>query len=365
MRPGLFSRFVRRVRGRSAKRPCIVLTGGEGGYGNLGDELLLRSVLEFYAGYLDRFEVVVAMMNPPAGNPGGFVYIKENAEGFSALDPRRVALLHYYGGGYLNRYWYEPKIALYRHLVSKGLAADQVAFTGQGLGPFVAEQVVELAGIAKGALVFGTRDRAVVDGVGGVLTFDESIALYSPEMTAGAGSASRTVALNIRTESYVGVDDAAVRSIVGVLDGALEQAGWDAVAFGMVANERFDEGGVLHGLVTDANARHVRAVGRPDSFEELAARLAECRVTLTTSYHVALVSLYVGTPVVALYESEYYRLKFTGLDAGARHLAAARRVRSGVRADRHREGRRGGNPGRHRRAARHARVPARGARRGA
>ena len=151
----------------------------------------------------------------------------------------------------------------------------------------------------------------MVDGVGGVLTFDESIALYSPEMTAGPGSASRTVALNIRTESYVGVDDAVVRSIVGVLDGALEQVGWDAVAFGMVANERFDEGGVLHGLVTDANARHVRAVGRPDSLEELAARLAECRVTLTTSYHVALVSLYVGTPVVALYESEYYRLKFT------------------------------------------------------
>ena len=103
----------------------------------MGDELLLRSVLEFYAGYLDRFEVVVAMMNPRRGIPGGFVYIKENAEGFSALDPRRVVLLHYYGGGYLNRYWYEPKIALYRHLVSKGLAAGQVAFTGQGLGPFV------------------------------------------------------------------------------------------------------------------------------------------------------------------------------------------------------------------------------------
>ena len=57
----------------------------------------------------------------------------------------------------------------------------------------------------------------------------------------------------------------------------------------------------------------MRAIGRPGGFEELATCLAECRLTLTTSYHVALVSLYVGTPVIALYESEYYRLKFTGL----------------------------------------------------
>ena len=244
-RSGLFARLARRVRGGSATRPLIVLTGGDGGFGNLGDEFLLRSVKEFYAGYLDRFDVVVAMMNPPDATRDGFTYVKESAAGFSAIDTGRVALLHYYGGGYLNRYWYEPKIALYRHLCRMGCRRIGSPSPVRVSVRSSASRLPSLPVSRRGSLVFGTRDRAIVDGVGGVLTFDESIALYSPEMTTGAGASRRTVALNIRTESYVGVDDAAAHSIIGVLDAALERSGWEAVAFGMVANERFDEGEVL------------------------------------------------------------------------------------------------------------------------
>jgi colanic acid/amylovoran biosynthesis protein len=81
----------------------------------------------------------------------------------------------------------------------------------------------------------------------------------------------------------------------------------------MVANDRFDEGALLGRTLESTGASHVRMRERPGGFEELASLLAACRVTITTSYHVALVSLYVGTPVVALCESEYYRLKFGGL----------------------------------------------------
>ena len=36
-------------------------------------------------------------------------------------------------------------------------------------------------------------------------------------------------------------------------------------------------------------------------------------LVFTTSYHATLASLYIGTPVVSLYENEYYNLKFFGL----------------------------------------------------
>jgi len=311
-RTGLLGRLFGRQR-KAPHRPCVVVTGSDGGFGNLGDELLARATRQFYAEYLDRFDVTIAQLNPPERAGDGFTYVPESAEGLAAIDPKRVVLLHYYGGGYLNRYWYDAKIALYRDFVARGLPPEYVVFTGQGLGPFTPEQAAELADIARRSLQFGTRDRLVVDGVEGAFTFDESIALYSPELTIGAGRAGTTVALSIRTGTYVGVDGDLARSVLGVLDASLGELGWDAIAFGMVANDRFDEGALLERAVADAGARTIRSLHRPAGFEELTSVLSGCRVAVTTSYHVALVSLYTGTPVVVLCESEYYRLKFGGL----------------------------------------------------
>ncbi len=296
-------------------RPYIVVTGSEGGFGNLGDEFLLESTLRFYRDYLDRFNVVVAMINPPERADDGFIYVGEDSRAFDALeiDPSRIALLHYYGGGYFNEYWYEAKIGLYRHLISQGLPRNRVAFTGLGLGPFKGSQAEELAGIARESLVFGTRDRSVVDGVGGDFTFDESIALYSPSMTRHRGDNSRTVAFNFRTGTYIGLDDEGAQALVRSVDRFLEAGGLDAIAFGMVKNPRFDESVAIERGIEASGSPRIRSLARPTGFAELAERLAACRATITTSYHVALVSLYVGTPVVALFTSEYYRLKFTGL----------------------------------------------------
>ena len=296
-------------------RSCVVVTGGEGGFGNLGDELLLEATRSFYRDYLDRFEIVIALINPPEPVGDGFTYVGEDLPSFNALgiDPSRIALLHYYGGGYLNEYWYETKIGLYRHLVSGGLRKDRVAFTGLGLGPFTGSQAEELAAIARESLLFGTRDRSVVDGVGGTFTFDESIALYSPSMTLRAGASSQTLAFNFRTGRYIGLDDAGAETLTRSVDRYLESSRCDAIAFGMVKNARFDEGVAIEQAIGHVGSDSILALARPADFAELADRLAACRATITTSYHVALVSLYVGTPVVALYASEYYRLKFTGL----------------------------------------------------
>jgi len=296
-------------------KPWVIVSGGDGGYGNLGDEFLLEATRRFYLEYQDRYTIAIAMANPPIGIDDGFTYFREDAAGLDALevDVSRIALLHYYGGGYLNALWFEPKMTLYRHLVSSGLAAEKVAFTGLGVGPFEGSQATELGAIARESLVFGTRDRATVDGVSGTLTFDESIALYSPAMTRRRPAADHGVALNFRTGEYIGLDDAGSAALVDSLERYLTSRGSSAIAFGMVRNDRFDEGARIGKAIRSVASSAIRLVQRPAGFEDAADRLAACRVAITTSYHVALVSLYVGTPVIALCATDYYRLKFAGL----------------------------------------------------
>jgi len=291
------------------------VTGSDGGFGNLGDEFLLEATRRFYREYLDRFRIAIAMINPPRDADDGFTYVGEDIPAFESLGigVSDIALLHYYGGGYLNMYWYEAKIALYRHLIAGGLDASKVAFTGHGLGPFKDAQADELTRIARESIVFGTRDRAIVDGVGGLFTFDESIALYSPEMTRRRQTQGSTLAFNFRTGTYIGLDDDGAATLVESVDRYVEASGLNAIAFGMVKNDRFDEGARIVKAIGRSGTSRIRALPRPTDFAELADRLAGCRATITTSYHVALVSLYVGTPVVALCESEYYRLKYGGL----------------------------------------------------
>lgn len=292
-----------------------MVTGGDGGWGNLGDELLLQATREFYRPYLEHFDVVVVMARPPADLDDGFIYVGDDLKRFAALeiDAGSVALLHYYGGGYLNDYWYEGKIWLYRHLVARGLDPTRVAFTGQGVGPVGEDVAREIARCARAALVFGTRDHSTIEDA--VFSFDDSIALLGsettlpPERHAWDGS----VALNFRLEHYVGFDDDASRALIGTVERYVAAASTTGLAFGMVQHPGFDEGAQIERVLDSVGAECVRFVPRPATYGELFERLAGCRATVTTSYHVALVSLYAGTPVVAVCASDYYRLKFDGL----------------------------------------------------
>lgn len=307
----------------------ILLTGGDGGFGNLGDELLLRAAKDLYRPLLDSYTVVVAKLNPGTSVSDGFVHVREDADALDAMGvgARDLALVHYYGGGYLNDHWYDTKMRLYRDLVGAGLDPGRVAFTGQGVGPLDPERTVELTRIAGESLLFGGRDRAGALGMRGRLTFDDTIALYSPFIDEHLPTPDGPVALNLRNEHYVGLEDDETRRVIDSLDRYLSDAAAESFAFGMVENPTFDETVRIAGALHRAGARTVRVRPRPTTLGELVDYLRGCRITITTSYHVALVSLYVGTPVIALHSTDYYRLKFDGLaDVCASPLLRVSRV---------------------------------------
>lgn len=307
----------------------IVLTGGDGGFGNLGDELLLRTAKDLYRPLLDRFTVVVAKLNPATSIADGFVHVREDAVALEAMGVRvrDVELVHYYGGGYLNDHWYDTKMRLYRELVRSGLDPGRVAFTGQGVGPLDPERMVELTRVAGESLLFGSRDRAGTIGRCGRLTFDDTIALYTPFVDEHGPTPEGPVALNLRNEHYVGLEDDETEQAIASLDRYVSAVAADSFAFGMVENASFDETVKIAGALHRAGARDVRVRPRPTTLAELVDYLRGCRVAITTSYHVALVSLYVGTPVIALHSTDYYRLKFDGLaDVVASPLLRVARV---------------------------------------
>jgi polysaccharide pyruvyl transferase WcaK-like protein len=296
-------------------RPYIIVTGGDGGWGNLGDELLLQATRRFWRPFLDRFHIVVAMGNPPASLADGFTYVKEDISAIEALgiEVPQIALLHYYGGGYFNDHWYDTKIKLYRDLVGRGLPRERVAFTGQGLGPLAAERAQEMLDIAHDAIIFGTRDRTSAAGEHGLFTFDDSVLLCDPARALQPSVRNRGIAVNLRTEEYVDLDEQGAADLLCSIDRYVGSRNLAASAFGMVCNAGYDESVAVSRALQRARAKTIVHAPRPSGFSELAGYLAPCRAAVTTSYHVAIVSLFVGTPVAALFSSDYYRLKFAGL----------------------------------------------------
>ena len=51
----------------------IILTGGDGGFGNFGDEILLASWKDLYPAVQKAYSIVILMMNPPGVNTGSII----------------------------------------------------------------------------------------------------------------------------------------------------------------------------------------------------------------------------------------------------------------------------------------------------
>src|SRR5690348_12975410 len=132
------------------KKPYIILSGGDGGFGNLGDEFILETSKKFYKRYQKHFNIIILRHVIGDSMPkDGFTYIYDYEDNLKELDIpiSDIALVHFYGGGFLNQYWYKDKIWLYKFLVKKGLHPSKFIFTGQGLGPFSSDQKRELQDI--------------------------------------------------------------------------------------------------------------------------------------------------------------------------------------------------------------------------
>lgn len=293
-------------------KKIILVTGGDGGYGNLGDEWLLDAVKDRYKKATNKYKVIVLKGKPPRAPFERFKYLKDTAEAFeeSGIEIKDIAAVHYYGGGYLNSFWMEEKIWLYSLLTKKGFPKEKFFFTSLGLGPLNKRELATLRGVSKTSGSFGVRDRCFLDEVQGRFMFDESIRLirYQPKRQHG-----RELWVNIRIANHVGADEKKLAVVLRSLDRLAKTNNLTIKYFSMIKGKDFSEKEALEKLLK-SNGVQADVVERPKNYKGLLRRFENAAMVVTTSYHATLAALYTGTPVVALYDNEFYDYKYKGLD---------------------------------------------------
>jgi hypothetical protein len=238
--------------------------------------------------------------------------------------------LHLYGGGYLNHWWGERKVALSE-------AAERLAGGGQ-LPLVVSGQQVEEPTIAAGGAAhelisraswIGARDarslellRASFDGDPDrlVLSGDDAV----PLLDFGHAAPEPVVNLHLNAGDWVSDDpEQMILGVVAILRRLGESAGERLELQPVIAYEdtRISEAAQMS-RVLDRHGDDLERSGLTPipSLDVLAdatgnrlARFRRARLTVTCSYHVALSSLLAGIPTVLLAENGYYDQKAAGL----------------------------------------------------
>jgi len=308
----------------------IILTGGDTGANNLGDQWILQGVKDFYKKYLDRYKVII-MRDLPSLNPkDGFFYIADTKEDFEKLsiNVEDIKLLHFYGGGYLNEYWYDWKIWQYHYLLKKGLSPRRVVFSGQGLGPFNdSDKLNDLKAIAQHVSLFGVRDRKYLNELkNSVFMFDDSVSLMDFSGMRRKKSfwskfswrTKKRIAVNFRpghATDYVGIEDKSYQKFLYELL-RLEKNNpgkYSLVLFPVLENTEISETKNFQKLVKSLLSGKINIAGRPDDYRKLIRMMKKFDLVITTSYHAALGGIYSGVPAFGIYHSDYYRDKLSGL----------------------------------------------------
>jgi len=294
-------------------KPYIILTGGDGGYGNLGDEWLSEATKAHYRRLADKFQIIFLKANPPKFTIDKFRYVTDEVDKFQAENIRTedIAAVHYYGGGYLNNYWMEEKLWLYDHLTKKGLSRDKFFFTGQGLGPLDASKTKRLRAVAHDSVFFGTRDNSLSREIESTFMFDESIYLVSSAEGRHTGKRNE-LWVNFRAASHVGADEAKLSKLLQQLLVFAQKENLTIKYFAMIKGKNFDEK-VEFERILKANGISSPVIGRARNYKGLMKQFKNAALIVTTSYHATLAGIYTAVPVAAVYENQYYDLKFRGL----------------------------------------------------
>jgi polysaccharide pyruvyl transferase WcaK-like protein len=297
-------------------RPLILLTGGDGGFGNFGDELILESWKDFYRPFQKTHSIFIVMKTPPSTTGDGFRYLPDHPSAFEKahIPPARIRWVHYYGGGYLNAYWMEDKIWLCDYLQERGFDLKKVFFTGQGLGPFRPDQKNKMDRIFREAAWVGTREPGA-NRPGFHFSFDDSIVVYSNKEPTSLRHKPRLrpcVGFNWRAESYADLDGQRINGPLQLINRFCRNHRYDLAGLCLVENPTYSDQRLYRGICREMNLP-VKILPKPVDYPDGCRRVGQLSALITCSYHGALLALYNGVPVVAIYNNAYYKQKFEGL----------------------------------------------------
>lgn len=237
---------------------------------------------------------------------------------------RRADLLVVTGGGFINDTfdWHaDLTLSLLNLAHQRGTPA---ALFGQGLGPLNSSGLRAKAGPALGRAVgIGLREGEEGPqilaslGVGGervVVTGDDAIELAYGSRAAGLGNA---IGVNLRVAAYSGVALGAAAGLRQALADAAARYGAPLIAVPIAIGDTRNHGQMADleaiGQLLDGVAGYETPAESPQTPRQLIPQAGRCRVVVTGSYHAAVFALAQGVSVVGVFNNEYYRLKFTGL----------------------------------------------------
>lgn len=309
----------------------IILTGSDGGFNNLGDEFILDAIIKKYLDDPLVSTVYLLTAKPVLSRytSDKLVNLKDGTKHSGELpDLNDIALVHYYGGGYLNSYWYDEKMWLYRYLVSKGFPKNKIIFTGQGVGPLDESKASDLYKVSEEVAMFDCRDLISLKYLGAkaFCDFDDTITLM-PKFGRRNVISSKSAGLNLRLDAdYVGISSDEAASSLNAIMLSLSTNGINNIEhFTMVGtNEYYNEFNQAEKALDAYKSKPAKSdidvprietslSHRPDNYLDLMSKVASKQIVITTSYHVVMACLYTQTPVIALYANDYYRDKFEGL----------------------------------------------------
>jgi polysaccharide pyruvyl transferase WcaK-like protein len=219
------------------------------------------------------------------------------------------------GMGGLTDAFYEFALAL---LDSIELAIESdvpVVMVGQGIGPLDdprlrARAAAVLPRVDLFALREGRAGPKLLRALGIAddrieVTGDDAIEFARSHTPASPGHG---LGVNVRAESYAGVDSRAATRLIGPVASAFtERHGAPLIPVPITHYGKGDDADTVRKIFPGAPDFRVQTP------LEALAQVAHCRVVLAGSYHAAVFALSMGIPVVALAGSDYYRDKMLGL----------------------------------------------------
>lgn len=290
-------------------RSIIFVTGGDGGYGNLGDEWLADSVRLRYEKIKKKYKVIFLMQCPrPDGD--GFFYVRDYLEDIKAMNVpiNKIKAVHFYGGGYLNNYWNHLKLWFFDYLVEMGFSPKKIFFTGVGIGPLNLKNFIKIKKISNAVNYFGTRDGYNNRLIKNRFMFDESI--YSIKNYKISGIKKDEILVNFRIADHVGIRPKNIKRMLAPIVNLAESSGYAIRYFPMIEQPGFSEKQGIIDTLKMLDIKETSVLDRPKNYKQLIDTIKASRLVVTTSYHATLASIYSGVPVIAVYGNLYYKIKF-------------------------------------------------------
>lgn len=117
--------------------------------------------------------------------------------------------------------------------------------------------------------------------------------------------------VNIRSSYYSGLNDATMALLGAAVRRICKQFGARMEPLAVAHDIEDDDAATLCRL--DGGLKNSFHGNQPETAQQLAGRVASCRVVVTGSYHAAVFALAQGIPAIGLAFAPYYEAKFKGL----------------------------------------------------